>query len=51
MEGYCVVCKNKQQIQNAKEKTSSNGRHMICGSCPKCGTKINVFISKQKLTK
>lgn len=48
MEGFCVVCKNKQQIQQAKEKMTSNGRYMMSGNCPKCGTKINVFISKQK---
>lgn len=51
MEGYCVVCKSKQQIQQAKAKTTSNGRHMMSGKCGQCGTKINVFISKHKLTK
>lgn len=51
MEGYCVVCKNKQQIQNAKEKTTSNGRYMVVGSCTKCGTTMSVFISKKKLSR
>lgn len=51
MKGYCVVCKNKQQILQAKEKTTSNGRHMISGNCESCGTKINVFISKTISTK
>ena len=45
MEGYCVRCKCKQTITNAKEKTTSNGRHMMSGTCPKCSTKINVFVS------
>lgn len=49
MEGYCVICKTKQQIQQAKDKTTSNGRHMLSGYCPKCGTKINVFVSKQEI--
>jgi DNA polymerase II large subunit len=48
MEGYCLVCKSKQHIQQAKQKTTSNGRHMMSGSCPKCGTTVNVFVSKQK---
>lgn len=48
MKGYCVVCKIKQQIQQAKEKETSNGRCMISGTCPKCGTRMNVFVSKNR---
>ena len=38
MEGYCVKCKAKREIGNAKEVTMKNGRKAMKGSCPKCGT-------------
>lgn len=38
MEGYCVKCKKKQEIQGAKEVTLKNGKKAIKGSCPTCGT-------------
>lgn len=45
MEGYCVMCKCKQTMNQAHEKKTSNGRTMMSGNCNKCGTKMNVFIS------
>lgn len=47
MEGYCVMCKCKQQMEAAKEKKTSNGRLMMSGTCKKCGTKMNVFIANK----
>lgn len=38
MEGYCVKCKKKQEISNAKEVTLKNGKKAMKGVCPKCGT-------------
>jgi hypothetical protein len=40
MEGYCVKCRAKKQIKNAKEITMKNGRPATEGVCPDCGTKI-----------
>lgn len=48
MEGYCVMCKCKQTMDQAKEKKTSNGRNMMSGTCSKCGTKMNVFVSSKK---
>ena len=44
MQGYCVKCKKKQEIQNAKEVTmkgkGKRKRRAATGTCPVCGTKI-----------
>jgi hypothetical protein len=37
-EGYCVKCKAKKEIQDAKEVTMKNGRKAMQGKCPTCGT-------------
>jgi hypothetical protein len=38
MEGYCVKCKEKREIKDAKEVTMKNGRKAMKGSCPVCST-------------
>ena len=38
MEGYCVKCKKKQEIKDAKEITMKNGRKAMKGKCPVCAT-------------
>ena len=40
MEGYCVKCRAKKEIKNAKQVTMKNGRPATEGVCPDCGTKI-----------
>jgi DNA-directed RNA polymerase subunit RPC12/RpoP len=40
MEGYCVKCRAKKEIKNAREITMKNGRPATEGVCPDCGTKI-----------
>ena len=35
---YCVKCKDKREMANAKEVTMKNGRKAMKGTCPKCGT-------------
>lgn len=37
-EGYCVKCKAKRPIKDAKEVTMANGRKALKGVCPVCGT-------------
>ena len=38
VEGYCVKCKAKREMAEAKEVTMKNGRKAMKGKCPKCGT-------------
>jgi hypothetical protein len=40
VEGYCMKCKAKKVIKSPKEVTAKNGRPMIKGVCPDCGTTI-----------
>ena len=40
MEGYCVKCRAKREIQNARSITMKNGRPATEGACPVCKTKI-----------
>lgn len=40
VEGYCVKCRAKKEIKDAKAVTMKNGRPATEGSCPTCGTKI-----------
>ena len=37
-EAYCVKCKKKVQMKDAKEVTMKNGRKAMKGTCSKCGT-------------
>lgn len=37
-EGYCVKCKAKRAIANAKTVKMANGRPALKGTCPVCGT-------------
>ena len=46
MEGYCVKCKSKKDIQNASEVTMKNGRKAMKGSCPTCGTGMFRILGK-----
>jgi len=40
VEGYCVKCKAKRVMKDAKQITMKNGRPAAQGTCPKCGTKM-----------
>lgn len=40
LEGYCVKCRSKKEIKDAKQVTMKNGRPATEGVCPDCGTKI-----------
>ena len=39
-EAYCVKCKKKVEIKDAKKITMKNGKPATQGTCPKCGTKV-----------
>ena len=40
MEAYCVKCRSKRQMQDAKSITMKNGRPATQGTCPVCRTKM-----------
>jgi NAD-dependent SIR2 family protein deacetylase len=40
MQAYCVKCKEKREMKDAKEVTMKNGKSAMSGQCPKCGTKM-----------
>ena len=45
-EGYCVKCKSKKEMKDAKEVTMKNGRKAVKGKCPTCGTGMYRIMSK-----
>ena len=46
VEGYCVKCKAKKAIKDAKEVTMKNGRKAMKGKCPDCGTGMYRIMGK-----
>ncbi|MEN8615044.1 DUF5679 domain-containing protein [Dehalogenimonas sp. THU2] len=40
MEAYCVKCRTKRVIKDAKKVTLKNGKPATQGLCPVCGTKV-----------
>ena len=38
MEAYCVKCKAKWEMKDAKQVKMKNGRNAMKGKCPTCGT-------------
>lgn len=46
-EGYCVKCREKQQIKGGNVVVNEKGRRMAKGKCPKCGTNVTRFLPKE----
>ena len=40
MEAYCMKCKQKREMKDAKEVTMKNGKKAQSGVCSVCGTKM-----------
>jgi hypothetical protein len=40
VEAYCVKCKNKKEMKNAKAIKMKNDKPATQGTCPNCGTKM-----------
>jgi len=40
MQGYCMKCRAKKEMKDAKAITMKNGRPSTQGVCPVCGTKM-----------
>ena len=38
MKAYCVKCKGKKEMSDAKEVKMKTGRRAMKGTCPDCGT-------------
>jgi Zn finger protein HypA/HybF involved in hydrogenase expression len=38
VQAYCVKCRKKSAMKDAKEVVLKNGRAAMKGKCPKCGT-------------
>ncbi len=47
-EAYCVKCRQKRVIQEAKKVTTQKGRRAVEGTCPVCATKLFRFIAREK---
>jgi ssDNA-binding Zn-finger/Zn-ribbon topoisomerase 1 len=46
-EAYCVKCREKRTMKDAKMTKTSNGRNMAKGTCPVCGTTMNKFLASK----
>jgi len=40
MQAYCMKCKDKKEMKNAKAITMKNGKPATQGVCPTCNTKM-----------
>jgi len=40
MEARCMKCKKQVEIKDGKKVKMKNGRYMMKGECPKCGTTV-----------
>lgn len=46
-EGYCVKCRQKQNVKNGVVSKTEKGRRIVKGTCPECGTKVNRFLPNE----
>lgn len=47
MEAYCVKCKAKKEMKDAKELTMKNGLKAVKGKCPVCGSGMYKILGKK----
>lgn len=40
MQAYCMKCRAKREMRNARPITMKNGKPATQGVCPVCGTKM-----------
>ena len=43
MQGYCLKCREKRDMNDVQRVTLKNGREAQQGTCAVCGTKITVM--------
>lgn len=46
VEAYCVKCKAKREMKDAKQVEMANGRKAMKGTCPTCGTGMFKILGK-----
>ena len=46
MDAYCVKCKTKREMKDAKQVKMKNGRNAMKGKCPTCGTGLYRILGK-----
>ena len=44
---YCMRCRHKEEVTNARMKMSSNSRMMMQGNCKSCNGKVSAIMKKQ----
>jgi len=49
--GYCVKCRTKRTIKDAKVVKTAKGRPMAKGTCPVCKTTVTRFLSDKEANK
>ena len=47
-QGWCVKCKGKKEMKEAKEVTMKNGRRAVKGKCPVCNTGMYKILGNKK---
>lgn len=47
MKAYCVKCGKKVDMVGGKRTKTKSGADMMKGKCPKCGSKVCVFVAKK----
>ena len=43
MQGYCMKCREKRDLNDVQQVTLKNGRAARQGICAVCGTKVTVM--------
>ncbi|MDE2837906.1 MAG: DUF5679 domain-containing protein [Chloroflexota bacterium] len=43
MQAYCVKCRDKRDMNSPRDETTKNGKPIIKGTCPTCGTGLNII--------
>ena len=43
MLAYCLKCREKREMGNRRDETTRNGRPIIKGACPVCGSVVNII--------
>lgn len=46
MEGYCVKCREKREMNNAEETVTSRGMKIAKGQCSVCNTNMAKILGK-----
>lgn len=48
VEGHCMKCKEKREMNETEEVEMKNGRKAMKGICTECGTKMFKILGNKK---